>query len=58
MIDWSALASIHATELDDMLRRRDFVCAGCGLSGDQHTASCPIQKLLYARRRMVPMVVI
>jgi hypothetical protein len=56
-IDIWLLASIRGEELDDMLLRRDFICGTCGLSKDQHTKSCVVQKLLYTRIRMVPTII-
>lgn len=56
-IDWSSLASVLSSELDDMLVRRDYICVCCGLSNDVHYLHCPMTALLKARRDMVPMIV-
>ena len=55
--DYSILASVHGAELDDMLMRQDYICGACGYSKDLHPSYCIVQRLLYTRIRMVPMVI-
>jgi hypothetical protein len=56
--DYSYLASLHGEELDDMILRKDYVCAACGLTKDWHVKGCAIGKLLETRARMVPVVIV
>lgn len=55
--DYSALASTHGEELDNMLTKKDFICVACGYSKDWHPSYCIVRKLLEVRIRMVPMII-
>ena len=50
------LACLHGGELDEMLIKRDYICAECGLADANHRPQCGVSALLEARKRMVPMV--
>jgi hypothetical protein len=59
--DYSALASKHGEELDDMLKRLSFICGACGYPKNHknipHARYCIIGKLLEIRLKMIPMVI-